>query len=273
MPATPNVRMSIANDLESVAVIRQALAGLGASLGLDALEANDIDTAVTETCNNVVHHAYDGLEGPLELEVHVLDGALEVVVRDRGIGIRPHVGERSQPHTGLGMPIVHALTQRLTFSKLEGGGTEVRMLFATPHALAPQSPAGGELQGHHIDEAALASTVALSLAPGSVVKAVLPHALGALAQRAELSGGQIAEVRALAETLAAHAAGRLNVTATLAPGALELRAGPLRAGATASLQDSVAAGLAARIELCDDGSQLDPEGGSETCALRVLARG
>ena len=52
---------------ENVAVVRQALTGLGDAFDLDADLLGDIKTAVTEACNNVVLHAYeeteDGLDG------------------------------------------------------------------------------------------------------------------------------------------------------------------------------------------------------------------
>src|SRR5271163_3915315 len=105
MTETPNVCITLSNSPENLAVVHQTLAGLGGILGLDALDSNDLETAVIEVCKNVVYHAYEGQEGPLELEIHTLAGAVEVVVRDHGIGIRPHVGERTLPHTGIGLPI------------------------------------------------------------------------------------------------------------------------------------------------------------------------
>jgi serine/threonine-protein kinase RsbW len=277
MVAIPNVRLSLSNSPESVPVVQQALAGVAASLGLDALETNDLDTAVTEVCNNVVHHAYEGQEGPLEVELYALAGALDVVVRDRGIGIRPHVGERSQPHTGLGMPIVHALTQRIAFSKLAGGGTEVRMQFTTPSAAALEPLEEGELESHVIGEAELASTIEMALAPSSVARAVLPRVLGALAQRARFSSEQIADVRRFSETLAANAgdaigAGHLGVAVELAPRDLGLRIGPLRAGSATRLLDASTDGLGPTIELRAGDARVVSSGSAEMLALRLLER-
>jgi anti-sigma regulatory factor (Ser/Thr protein kinase) len=275
-----NVRLRLSNAAESVAVVQQALGGLAAELGLDALEANDLNTAVTEVCNNVVLHAYEGTRGPLEVAVRVLAGALEVAVSDRGIGIRPHLGERTQPHTGLGMPIVHALTQRLVFSKRDGGGTEVRMLFTTPEVLAPAALAGDELESRTAGEGEDEQTIAIALGPSAIARAVLPRVLGALARRVELSGEGIAAIQPLADALAATAgdwldASQLGLTVELAPHELKLHVGPLRTGgATALLAATVAVdGAGLLIERLPD----DPDGAcgdaEELLALRLLDRG
>ncbi len=83
----PNVCLSLPNRPENVLVVRQALTGFADSLGLNAIETNDVNTAVTEACNNVVLHAYGGGEGPLEVDVYALDDAIAVLVRDHGNGI------------------------------------------------------------------------------------------------------------------------------------------------------------------------------------------
>jgi serine/threonine-protein kinase RsbW len=67
MAEIPNVCLSLPNRPENVLVVRQALTGVAGAIGLDAVETNDLNTAVTEACNNVVMHAYGGDEGPLEV--------------------------------------------------------------------------------------------------------------------------------------------------------------------------------------------------------------
>ncbi len=185
MAEIPNVRLSLANSLGNVTVVREALLGVAEALGLDALETDDICTAATETCKNVVHHAYEGQEGPLEVELYTLDRAVDVVVRDHGIGIRPHVGERTQPHTGIGLPMVHALAQRVLYTNIEGGGTEVRMLFAMPNvnALAPDANTVEPTvlgAAEHANPAEQASSIELAVTPRALAEAVLPRVLGAL---------------------------------------------------------------------------------------------
>src|SRR4029079_7152153 len=76
---------------ETVAVVRQALTGMGDAYELDPDFLSDIRTAVTEACNNVVIHAYpDSDDGLMEVEADAGDGSLvEVLVRDYGGGLQP----------------------------------------------------------------------------------------------------------------------------------------------------------------------------------------
>jgi anti-sigma regulatory factor (Ser/Thr protein kinase) len=276
MSSSPNVSLRLSNAPESVALVQQALRAVAVAVGLDALEANDLDTAVTEVCNNVVLHAYDGQRGPLELEVFALTGALEVVVRDRGIGIRPHVGERRQPHTGLGMPIVHALTQHLAFSKLAGGGTEVRMRFTTPDVAALEPLADDEPEGETDPADEREGAIAIAVAPCSLAHALLPGILSSLAKQALFSTEAIAGLQLLAHALTASAhdrsdAGRLRVSVGLAPGELELRVGALPAGTPARLFAAMADAAGGRLaieRLPQLGAQATRDVG-ETLALRM----
>src|SRR5450755_716724 len=84
----PNIRLSLSNRPENVMLVRQMLAGVAEAVDLEAGDLNDISTAVTEACNNVVLHAYGGDEGPLEVELYAGPAAIEVVVRDHGTGLR-----------------------------------------------------------------------------------------------------------------------------------------------------------------------------------------
>jgi anti-sigma regulatory factor (Ser/Thr protein kinase) len=50
----------------------------------DRQDAYDILVACGEACANVIQHAYGGGEGHIEVDVAMLDGEVEVVVRDTG---------------------------------------------------------------------------------------------------------------------------------------------------------------------------------------------
>ena len=141
MHQPPDVRLELLNTPDSVRVVASAVDGLVEVLELDALEADAIQTAVAEACKNVVLHAYEGVEGPLAVEIRAGPETIEATVVDHGIGIRPHVGERRYPHNGLGLPIIHQHAWRVTYTNLPGGGTDVRMEFA----VEPTSAAPGEL--------------------------------------------------------------------------------------------------------------------------------
>ena len=88
----PNVRLTLSNKPENVLLVREMLTGVAEMVDLDGSDLNDIRTAVTEACNNVVLHAYEGDEGPLEVEVYGgAHSALEVVVRSGQIRLRTTV--------------------------------------------------------------------------------------------------------------------------------------------------------------------------------------
>ena len=159
MADTPNVCLNLSNRAENVLVVRQALTGVGETLGLDAIETNDLNTAVTEACNNVVLHAYEGEEGPLEVEVYALSGGIAVVVRDHGRGIRPRSGGDEEVHPGIGLPVIQALTRRVQFRDLSPGGTEVRMEFAARQARETGPLNGDGWEARASDSSELANTV------------------------------------------------------------------------------------------------------------------
>ena len=85
--SSPNVRLNLANTPENVVLVREMLSGVGEAIELDPSDLNDVRTAVTEACNNVVLHAYEGNPGPLEIELYLADRSLGVLVRDHGVGL------------------------------------------------------------------------------------------------------------------------------------------------------------------------------------------
>jgi serine/threonine-protein kinase RsbW len=275
MAEIPNVGLNLSNRPENVLVVRQALTGVAENLGLDAVETNDLNTAVTEACNNVVQHAYEGEEGPLEVEVYAQAGAVEVVVRDLGVGIRPHAEGGDDAHAGIGLPVIHALTQRVEFRNLPGGGTEVGMQFSAPRATALEPLPDG---GPHPSIAArprMTSTVEMTLAP-SLAQAVLPRVLSALAARAYFSTDRISDLQLVADTLVASfresvSGSHLSVAVTLSPRNLELQVGPLRSGSARKLMDSAPAdGLGAVLERLTDEHRVSGSDTAEMLALRLV---
>ena len=54
----PTVRLELDSRPEQVSVVRGTLAGLAELLAVDTPFLDDLKTAVTEACNNVVLHAY-----------------------------------------------------------------------------------------------------------------------------------------------------------------------------------------------------------------------
>ncbi len=121
------VRLELENRPENVSVVRAALAGVAEAAGFDEELTTDLKTAVSEACNNVVIHAYEGQPGPMRVVVSVPGDRIDVVVRDSGTGIRRL--SSGADHMGLGLALISALADQAEFNSPSGGGTEVRMRF------------------------------------------------------------------------------------------------------------------------------------------------
>jgi len=276
MADIPNVRLKLSNRPENVLLVRQALRGVAEAIGLDPVELNDISTAVSEACNNVALHAYHGDLGPLEVEIHSSHDGLLVVVRDHGEGIRPGIKAPDESGGGIGLPVIRALAHNVEFRAREGGGTEVHMEFPTSKAATlVHAVSDGRGEPATIVDEDLANTIAMTIAPTSLARTVLPRVMCALAARAYFSTDRISDTQVLADALVAHTEGaisasHLSVGVSVAPRNLALCVGPLLAGrASALVLDSDAEGLGPVIRRLTDHHEVSPDGSSEMLALHL----
>jgi serine/threonine-protein kinase RsbW len=279
----PNVRLYLTGRPENVLLVREMLMGLGEAIGLDGDDMHDIRTAVTEACNNVVLHAYEGADGPLEVEVLILADAIEVVVRDHGGGIRPLIRTRQQSGVGLGVPMIQALARSVEFLGSIGDGTEVRMQFNATGINAPASRREDGAADASPPTSALSADTKVTIAPTHLARSVLARLLSALGARAHFSTDRISDVQLLADALAAHGGevddDQLSVAVEVTPRNLHLRVGPLPAGRARRLVlDSAVAGLGPVLESLSDGHTVIPSGGDgspdeqELLVLRLTDR-
>lgn len=136
-PARPDtdmrIRLELAGVPESVALARSVIRTVCRAAAIDRELMDDVRTAVSEACNNVVLHAYPAAPGPLIFSMAVRADAVEVVVRDRGCGIRP--GPARNRGLGMGVALINSLADRAEFETAPGTGTEVRMTFRRPVAV------------------------------------------------------------------------------------------------------------------------------------------
>jgi anti-sigma regulatory factor (Ser/Thr protein kinase) len=278
MAGRPNVRLDLSNRPENVSLVREMLTGVAEGVDLAGDDLHDIRTAVTEACNNVSLHAYEGDEGPMEVEVYAAPDAIEVVVRDCGTGIRPRIRTPEDRALGIGLHVIQALAQRVQFSDATGDGTEVRMEFAATGIHAPAPPGENGVEPPTLAPGGQGSSMRASIAPTELARTVLPRLLSTLAARASFSTDRISDTQLVADALAAHvprslAPSRLSLTVGVAPRTLELRVGPLDAGAARKLLDASAVdGLGAVIEKLADDHSVAPAGSAEMLALRLSDR-
>jgi anti-sigma regulatory factor (Ser/Thr protein kinase) len=277
MAAPPNIRLDLSNRPENVVLVRETLAGVAEAIGLDAADLDDIRTAVTEACNNVVLHAYEGGEGALEVEIYAAAGSCQVFVRDQGIGLQPQASE-DQWIVGIGLPVIEALTHRVDFEETAGGGTEVRMQFSTPGVRtlgAAGDQAGGSANGGR-GEGATTSVTITPVEP--LARTVLPRLLGVLAARALFSTDRISDALIVADALSAHAlrstsAGHLTITVSIEPRNLQLSLGPLDSGGTSELTSgSNVDGVGRVIEKLTDNVSVAVDGSYEVLDLQLVDR-
>ena len=284
MIAPANVRLRLSSRPENVMLVREVLLGVADAVGMTPDVLNDIRTAVTEACNNVVLHAYEGGEGPLEVEVRCLREEIEVVVRDRGTGIRPQIGASREGASGVGLLVIQALAQRVAFQgELAGagprgeGGTEVCMTFAAPAIRTLQAPDGSSA-GLTVDREprAVGAGASIAIAPPALARAVLPRLLSALAARARFRTDRIADAQLVADVLAKHASDALHgtpLTVTVAVGVHELTLNVAPLGVEHPERPpihSVLDGLGGVIERLTDDQQLAEVGSSGVLALRMV---
>ena len=125
----PHVELTLDADAESVVLARQMVRGLVNFLGWDDASRNDVSIAVTEACTNAVLHAYPDGEGEYAVRAWVEPERLIVAVRDQGQGITPRIEEASTG-LGLGLPLMLAIGDEVSFKSDAEGATEVKIVFS-----------------------------------------------------------------------------------------------------------------------------------------------
>ena len=117
------------------AFARSAVACFAAQMDPTLEELGDIRTAVSEAVTNCIVHAYpDGL-GTVILRCRILkDNVLDLVVKDKGVGI-PDVEQARRPayttgggeRSGMGFTIMESFMSSLEITSAAGKGTTVHM--------------------------------------------------------------------------------------------------------------------------------------------------
>ena len=117
------------------AFARSAVACFAAQMDPTLEELGDIRTAVSEAVTNCIVHAYPDELGTITLRCRILkDNTLDIVVKDRGVGIAD-VEKAMQPmfttggaeRSGMGLTIMDSLMSSMTITSIPGKGTTVHM--------------------------------------------------------------------------------------------------------------------------------------------------
>lgn len=260
---------------ENVAVVRQALTGLGDAYDLDPELLGDIKTAVTEACNNVVLHAYpDSDDGIVEVEASSDGEHTDVVVRDFGAGIQPRSFTEERT-LGLGLPLIATLSSRF---EIRGGGTdlglEVDMTFSAADADGRRERAG--LMRRAVEHPFSSPRAAgLLIQPGPLVASVSSRVTAILAARADFPLDRLADAVLVSDAIAAHASDYIagsdvGLVIEDGDGTLDFRVGPLHEGGGESLlREMEVPGLGHSLERLVDTVSVDRGDGVPGTAASV----
>ena len=117
------------------AFARSAVACFAAQMDPTLEELGDIRTAVSEAVTNCIVHAYPEGFGIITLRCRMLkDNVLDIVIKDRGVGI-PDIDQARRPafttggadRSGMGFTIMESFMTSFEVSSQPGKGTTVHM--------------------------------------------------------------------------------------------------------------------------------------------------
>ena len=135
MNITNEVSITFPSHSANEGYARAAVSAFAAQLDPTLEEIGDIKTAISEAVTNCIVHAYPDCVGKIYIRLRIFDGnTLEIVVRDRGLGI-PDVEKAKTPmfttggddRSGMGFTIMESCTDTLKIRSKTGRGTTVTM--------------------------------------------------------------------------------------------------------------------------------------------------
>jgi serine/threonine-protein kinase RsbW len=266
----PTVRLDLTSRPQTLTIVRGMLGGVAELLSIDPELLDDLKTAISEACNNVVLHAYGGAAGPMSVSLFIDQERIRATVEDQGGGLVV-----ADPAEGIGLSVIRALSQSVTLESEPGEGTRVEMEFPArrdSQALlkAPTGASGGaEWKRSGDDE------IVVSLSPVELLPGVLGRLARTLAATAHFSLDRFSDVYLVTDTLAAHAsraAAEARVHARLAAGErrLELTVGPFQTGASGPLQATAGEPVPSPLALLSDEVTIEPDGDGELVHVVVI---
>jgi serine/threonine-protein kinase RsbW len=269
------LRLLVPSRAQNVALVRQAMRGAIEILGVDETRLLDINASVSEACNNVVVHAYEGSEGPMEVELCVQERELEIVVADQGVGIQPKgPGPELQVH-GLGLSLIQTLSDRVEVLGGAGQGTKVRMAFSLNGAPDVWQRT---LEDDDRDLPAPPGELVIAVSAGPLAAPVLGRLIAMLTARAGFSLEGISEAQFVTDALAAYAPGavigeKIQLGIDLPDNRVLIRVGPVEdGGATRMVEASAVGDLPPVLERLSERHHVERAEGGELLCLTLADR-
>lgn len=280
------VRLELTSRPEAARLVRSMSSAAGEALGFDPELLADVNTAVTEACNNVILHAYPDRMGPMAVEVASQAEGVQARICDQGCGIRHATPD--QDGLKVGLALMSAVADRAEFINVPDGGTEVRLSFRAPTGEASASwPAqsgrswsgNGSSDGSAAWQAELHSgltgDVVLTVSPVPLLAPVLGRIGRALAPSAGFSLQRCSDVYLLSDALAAQAEEAADTTSiSVALGArqhrLDFALAPLRVGTSARWDQSSAPRAPVALSTLGEDLAFVARDGHETLRLSMV---
>ena len=246
------------------------LAGVAELLAVDPELLDDLKTAISEACNNVVLHAYGGEAGPMSVTLCIDDEKIRVTVEDRGAGLAA-----AEPAVGIGLSVIRALAQDVILESSPGAGMRVQMDFATRRGSDVLLNAPGSAGPEEPWPSLGTDELVVSLSPVTLLPAVLGRLARTLAATAHFSLDRFSDVYLVTDTLAAHASRaasgqRVHARLASAERRLELTVGPFRTGASDVLRAGSGEGARSPLALLSDEVSIVPDGAGELLRVVVI---
>ena len=268
----PTVRLDLESRPQTLTIVRGMLAGVAELLTIDPELLDDLKTAVSEACNNVVLHAYGGDPGPMGVRLFAEPDRIRVTVEDQGVGMPAAAADRAD---GIGLSVIRALADEVTLLPGPQGGTQVQMDFAAQRAGRTlfQRPSEAGPDDGWVREGD--DEIVVSLSPVSLLTGVLGRLARTLAATAHFSLDRFSDVYLVTDTLAAHAATaaaglRIDARLAAAERRLELAVGPFRSGTGERLQSPGADRAPSPLLLLSDEVSVRPDGDDELLHVVVI---
>jgi anti-sigma regulatory factor (Ser/Thr protein kinase) len=230
-----SIRLELLSSPASVTLVRAMLSGVGERFELDPEFIDDLKTAVSEACNNVVLHAYPDAPGPLTVQLEVERDEISVSVTDSGMGLNQV--STAADRMGVGLAVISALADRAEFESVPEGGTAVHMAFSArgrPIAVAAATERDGRPRSRVEGE------VMLTVSPVGLLGDVLGRVSRAIAAGAQFSLDRFSDLYLVTDEIAAHArssaaAPDIGCAMSGSAGRLEMIVGPFRTGTVSAL--------------------------------------
>lgn len=137
-----DIHIDLVSEPRLLASIRGLVRTYLVNEGFTEERAGEIVLAVDEACTNAMRHSYGGKpEGRLHLTVRSQDGAIEFILRDKGIPVAreqcvrkeiPAQDASSLTPGGLGVQLIYSVFDEVTFKPGKKAGNRVVMRVKRP---------------------------------------------------------------------------------------------------------------------------------------------